>query len=180
MALLEADLIASKRREAATRAAAERSQLESTEKLATAHQATVVNSRALPVYITAAKPWHVSCVIHFSPFRFIYPSPLRVQGLHYRSGFQSFKVLYPLRVLGLQPLQNPHFRPHFSIQVIFICLPDPARRLSPVLSVVQALQETVGAKDRAFMSSLAAQEDLQRRLTAAEERGNTQVGGFGV
>lgn len=46
--------------------------------------------------------------------------------------------------------------------------------------MAQALQETVGAKDRAFMSSLAAQEDLQRRLTAAEERGNSQVGGFRV
>ena len=56
MALLEADLTAGKRREAATRSAAEQTQLEATEKLDAAHQATLVNTHSPPVCITAAVP----------------------------------------------------------------------------------------------------------------------------
>lgn len=44
---------------------------------------------------------------------------------------------------------------------------------------VQALQETMDAKDRAFMGSQAAQEELKRRLAAAEERSHSQVRGEG-
>lgn len=36
-------------------------------------------------------------------------------------------------------------------------------------------QETMDAKDRAFMGSQAAQEELKRRLAAAEERSHSQV-----